>query len=82
MIDLTALPLLRHGNTDIFDAIKNLADRDPLMIAAVALIFAFIAFIAVQEVVTGRSFVKSSGERREARRRRKRILWDYDRDDD
>jgi hypothetical protein len=33
-------------------------------------------------VVTGRSFVKSRGERRAARRRRGRVLWEYERDDD
>jgi hypothetical protein len=79
---LLIAPILRHGKTDIFDAIEHLWAGNPLMWLAVAFIFGCIAFFAVHEVVTGHSFVKDRSERRAARRRRGRVLWEYERDDD
>ena len=35
----------------------------------------------VAKQVTGKDFVKSKEERREARKRRKHVLWEYKRDD-
>jgi len=52
------------------------------MMLAVGLVFGCIAIFALHEMVTGRVFVKSRGERRAARRRRGRVLWEYERDDD
>jgi heme exporter protein D len=82
MLEILTIPILRHGRTDIFDAIEHLWAGDPLMWLAVGLIFACIAFFAVYQLVTGRSFVKSKAERRAARQRRQKVLWDYRRDDD
>ena len=85
MIGLTHLlpfHLLKHGKTDIVDAIEHLWAGDPLMWLAVGFIFACIAFFAIYEKATGHSFVKSKGERRAALRRRKKVLWEYERDDD
>lgn len=82
MLEVVAVPILRHGDTDIFDAIEHLWAGDPFMWLAVGLIFTCIAFFGIYEVVTGRSFVKGKSERRAARRRRQRVLWEYERDDD
>jgi hypothetical protein len=77
-----ALPILRHGDTDIFDAIEHLWAGDPFMWLAVGFIFACIGFFAVHELATGRSFVKSKSERRAARRRRQKVLREHEPDND
>jgi hypothetical protein len=82
MLEVLTVPILRHGDTDIFDAIEHLWAGDPFMWLAVGLIFACIAFFAVYELATGRSFVKSKYERRAARRRRQKVLWEHEPDDD
>jgi hypothetical protein len=44
-----------------------------------AIVGGCIAFFVIYEKVTGKPFVKSKEERREARRRRKIVLWEYKR---
>ena len=71
--------ILRHRSTDIVDVIRGLAGGDVLMWMALGFVFACVAFFALYETVTGRPYVKSRRERREALRRRRKVLWEYER---
>jgi hypothetical protein len=75
------LPLLRHGDFDIFDLIEGLSSGSILMWIALVVVLGSIGFFAIFEKVTGKSFVKSKEERRRARERRKHVIWKYERDD-
>ena len=46
----------------------------------VAIVAGFIGFNIIYKKVTGREFVKSREERREAEKKRKIVLWEYKRD--
>ena len=74
------VPVLRHGDADIFDLIHGIQEGDPFMLLAVAFILGCIAFFFLYEKLTGRPFVKSKKERRRARERRKHVIWKYERD--
>ena len=64
---------------DIFDFVSDLINGDAMALYAIALIAGFITFCMAYKKFTGKSFVKSKKERREARHRRKFVLWEYKR---
>ena len=71
----------RRDRWDIFDFARELWHGEPVAWYALAAIIAFIATAAIYQKVTGKSLVKSKRERREARRRRKHVIWEYERSD-
>lgn len=66
---------------DIVDFIKGLIAGDTGAWIALAAIAGCILFFILYKQVTGKDFVESKEERREARKRRKHVLWEYKRDD-
>lgn len=74
------VPIGRDRRYDVIDLIRDLASGDPMGWIAIGGIGGLIAFFALYQKFTGRSFVKSRKERREARRRRKHVIWEYRRD--
>lgn len=65
----------------IFEFIGDLWNGELTSWIALGAILATIAFFIIYKQVTGKDFVKSKKERRAARRRRKIVLWEYERDD-
>jgi hypothetical protein len=72
--------LLNH-KLDILEFVEGLLDGDLVMWIALGVIVAVIMFLALVPAVTGKSFVKSSRERRRAHNRRYHVLWQHERDD-
>lgn len=73
-------PMLAHSRYNTFDFIKDLANGDTGALIVLAVLAGIIAFFAIYKRITGRDFVKSRKERREARKRRHHVLWEYERD--
>lgn len=65
----------------IVDFVRALVAGDTGAWIAFAAIAGCILFFILYKKVTGKDFVKSKEERREARKRRKHVLWEYKRDD-
>ena len=65
---------------NIFEVFGALMRGEPMTWMAVAGIAGFIAFCIAYKRITGKHFVKSRKERREARRKRKIVLWEYKRE--
>jgi hypothetical protein len=65
---------------DTFEFIEGLVEGDPGVWITLGVIAATVAFFAVYEKVTGRSYVKDTEERRRAKHRHKHVLWEYRRD--
>jgi hypothetical protein len=70
-----------RGRYDIIDLVKELWQGEPGAWAVLGAIVAFVTFLAAYQKVAGKSLVKSKRERREARCRRKHVIWEYKRDD-
>ena len=77
MIDFTTQLVAR---LNVFEFAQLLYEGDTTAWIALAVLAGCIAFFALYEKVTGRPFVKSRQERREARNRRKFVLFEYKRD--
>ena len=71
---------LARTRYDVVDFVTGLFRGDAMAWIALGMIAGLIAFFVVYEKVTGRPFVKSKKQRREARKRRKHVLWEYHRD--
>lgn len=65
---------------DIFEVFGALMRGEPMTWMCVAGVVGFIAFCMAYKKITGKHFVKSRSERREARRKRKIVLWEYKRE--
>ena len=65
----------------VIDFFKRLVAGETGAWIAFSAIAGCILFFAFYKKVTGKDFVKSKKERREARKRRKHVLWEYKRDD-
>ncbi|MFP3914435.1 MAG: hypothetical protein ACLFWM_06140 [Actinomycetota bacterium] len=61
---------------DTWEFIQTLVDGDTSSWMALAVIVGTVVFLALYQHVTGKSFVKSSEERRRARARRSGVLWE------
>lgn len=66
---------------NVFEFVRELIDGNRGAWIVFGVIVGIIAFFALYENMTGKSFVKSKEERREARRRRKHVVWESRRDD-
>jgi hypothetical protein len=75
------LTLLARNRYDIIDFVRGLWQGDTSAWVLFAAIAGTITFFALYKKITGEDFVKSKEERREARKRRKHVLWEYKRDD-
>lgn len=73
--------LLARNRVSILEFIEMLTDGDTVAWIILGALAACIAFFILYEKMTGRPFVKSKKERREARHRRKHVLWEYKRGD-
>lgn len=78
VVSLTSI--LAHSRYNTFDFIRDLSHGDRGAILLLAGLFGFFAFCSYYNRITGKSFVKSKKERREARKRRYHVLWEYERD--
>lgn len=78
---LTAVPLLARDRYTIFEFISDLWNGEPMGWLALGLIAGLIGFFVIYKQLTGEDFVKSRKERREARRKRKHVVWEYQRDE-
>lgn len=76
---MPGVPVLSH-KLDIFEFMGGLLDGDALSWITLGAILGIIAFFALYQKVTGRSFVKSKKERRAWRESRHHVLWKYERD--
>lgn len=75
------LTLLARDRYDTVDFVRELWRGETSAWIVFAAIAGTIAFFALYKKITGEDFVKSKEERREARKRRKHVLWEYKRDD-
>ena len=75
------IPLLRHGDADIFDFIHGIQEGDPLMLLVAGGLVAFVGFAAIHQWLSGESFVRSKKERRRAYERRHHVIWKHERDE-
>ena len=66
---------------DIFEFFQDLWQGESSAWIALGVIVGIISFFAFYKKVTGKQFVKSKKERREARNRRKHVVWEYRRGD-
>lgn len=75
------MTLLARDRYDIVDFVRGLWNGETSAWVVLGAIAGTIGFFAIYKQITGKDFVKSKAERREARRRRKHVLWEYRRDD-
>jgi len=68
------------ARTGIADIVIGFVNGDAALWIALGAIAACVGFFILYEKVTGKSFVKSKRKRREARNRRKFVLWEYRRE--
>lgn len=61
----------------LLSILRGLWEGDFKSWLAIGFILGCIGFFVVYEKITGKSFVKTKQERREARNRRKIVLWEY-----
>ena len=69
--------MIARRSNNIFEIAEALSQGDPWAWGGIALVVGFIGFCIAYKKITGRDFVKSRSERREARRKRKVVLWEY-----
>ena len=64
---------------DVFEFFQDLSQGEKSSWIALGVIVGIICFFAIYKKITGKQFVKSKKERREARKRRKHVIWEYTR---
>lgn len=68
------------SQSDVPQILNGMIEQLHAMLWLVALLAAWILFNVAYKRITGRDFAKPRKERREARKRRKIVLWEYERD--
>jgi hypothetical protein len=81
MIAMFGTGSLILARSSVVDLIRGLVEGERSSWIALVIIAGCIAFFIAYEKVTGKSIVRSRKERREARRRRKHVVWEHRRDD-
>lgn len=74
-----ASPLLGRNRYDLFDFLQGIYRGNIFPWLFIGFIVVWIVFNVTYKKWTGKSFVKSRKERREARRRRKIVVWEFTR---
>jgi methyl coenzyme M reductase subunit C-like uncharacterized protein (methanogenesis marker protein 7) len=71
---------MQHSQSDIVELVSRLVDGNGVYIGLAAGLAVWILLNVVYKRITGHEFVKPRRERREALKRRKVVLFEYERD--
>lgn len=71
---------MHSSQFDIAGFFSGLIEGHGVTIGMIAALAVWILFSVAYKRITGREFVKPRKERREALKRRKIVLWEYERD--